>query len=404
MLAACRRTPTTAAAPWFLLCAMLSMYADAAETPALTLLRDIKSLQAKHSFLAPELLPPLIKLGQLYGAGQCDRAIDILDLALEVSRRKDGLFNTGQLEIYAPLVNCYVSLDLPGALDRAQQYVVRIDEQRYGKNDPRLLPTLDEAARRYEEVGLYLSARKLHLRAVEIARRSTGPDDVSLVKPLRGIARAFRLEYAYGLALPDLAPGSYVAPELVSSATFDGGRTRLDRFGQRALETAVGILRKHSDTHPEEYHETLLELGDWHQLADHRNSALKPYRELWRALDARERAADPGVRTDLLDQPQALLGGHNGTGRLRRPPADVSRLQKYTVDIDYAVTRDGRVEDVTVVESNAPRDIEIRIVRDFKHTRFRPRFEGGEPVATQDLYQRQNFYKPRPATTTVAAK
>jgi tetratricopeptide (TPR) repeat protein len=380
---------------------MVLANADAAETPALKLLRNIQSIQSKHPFLAPELLPPLIELGNLYGAGQCDRAIDILDLALEVSRRNEGLLSPGQLEIYEPLLSCYITLDLAGELDRAQQLVVLIEEQRYGKRDPRLLPALDAAARRYEEVGLYLSARKMHRRALEIARRASGANDLSLVKPLRGIARAFRLEYTYGLAAPDLTHLAYEAPEIVSSAQFDAARTRLDRYGQRSLERAVEILSHHTDTHAAEYHETLLELGDWHQLADHHNSALKSYRALWRALHAQDGAIG---RADLLDTPEALPGGHTGKARLRRPPIDDDRLQKYTVDLDFDVTREGRVKDVRVVESNAPRDLQMKIVRDFKQTRFRPRFDAGEPVDTADLYQRQNFYKPRPVTATLAAK
>jgi tetratricopeptide (TPR) repeat protein len=380
---------------------MVAIRAEAAETPALKLLRNIQTLQAKHSFLAPELLPPLLELGQLYGTGQCDRAIEILDLALDVSRRHEGLFNPGLLDIYTPLLSCYITLDLPAALDRAQQYVVLIDEHRYGKHDPRLLPTLEQGAQRYEEVGLYLSARKLHRRALEIASRTAGENDLSLVKPLRGIARAFRLEYTYGLAVADYAHVTYEAPELVSSASFDPARTRLDRLGRRSLERAVEILRKHTDTHAGEYHDTLLELGDWHQLGDHRNSALKSYRELWKALHGGESPSDPRA---LLDTPQALLGGHAGNTRLRRPPADTDRLQKYTVDLDYAVSRDGRVRDVKVVESDAPKDVEMRIVRDFRQTRFRPRFASGEPVDTAELYHRQNFYKPRPATSTLAAR
>jgi hypothetical protein len=42
---------------------MVLANADAAETPALKLLRNIQSIQSKHPFLAPELLPPLIELG-----------------------------------------------------------------------------------------------------------------------------------------------------------------------------------------------------------------------------------------------------------------------------------------------------------------------------------------------------
>ena len=138
-----------------------------------------------------------------------------------------------------------------------------------------------------------------------------------------------------------------------------------------------------------------------HLHVHHRKSALKSYRALWHSLHAGEASVG---RTDLLDTPEALLGGHAGNVRLRRPPTNHDGLAKYTVDLDFDVMRDGRVKDVRVVESNAPKDLQMKIVRDFKHTRYRPRFDAGEPVDTTDLYQRQNFYKPRPVTATLAAK
>lgn len=408
MLAACRRTSTTAVALSCLLCAIASTCVSAAETPALKVLRNIQSLQGEHGFLAPELLPPLVELGQLYGAGQCDRAIDILDLALEVSRRKDGLFNPQQLEIYAPLLNCYLTLDRPADLDRAQQYALLIEEQRYGHDDMRMLSALDEAARRYEQGGLYLSARRLHRRAVDIARRGAGENDLALVSPLRGIARAFRLEYAYGLAEPDVEDIPHSAAEIISFATFEGMNTRLDLPGERSLKRALDILRSHPDADPETYHDTLLELGDWHQLANQNRTATRVYRELWRALDTSEPTAEAARNLELLSAPSPIMARHHAGSRLRRPPSDVDRYQKYTVDLKYAVTREGRVKDISVIESNAPRDIEIKLARDLKLTRHRPRFLDGEPVDTADLHHRQNFYSPRRvkpiANTQVAAK
>lgn len=68
------------------------------------------------------------------------------------------------------------------------------------------------------------------------------------------------------------------------------------------------------------------------------------------------------------------------------------------MDLDYTVTRDGRVEDITVSESNAPRGIEMNVVRDLRVTRFRPRFLDGEPVDTAGQHHRRNFYAPRRAT------
>ena len=408
MLAARRRTHTTAVALSFLTCVIASTCVVAAETPALKILRNIQSVQGQHGFLARELLPPLVELGQLYGSGQCDRAIDILDLALEVSRRNDGLFNPQQLEIYQHLLNCYLTLDRPADLDRAQQYALMIDEQRYGQNDMRMLPTLEEAARRYEQGGLYLSARKLHRRAVDIARRNAGDDDLALIGPLRGIARAFRLEYVYGLAMPDVEDIPYSAAEIVSYATFNGTDTRLDPLGERSLDRAVDILRNHPDADPEVFHDTLLELGDWHQLASQHRTALRVYRELWRVLNTAEPTADASRNLELLSNPSALVARHRTGVRLRRPPADVERYQQYTVDLKYTVTREGRVKDIAVIESNAPRDIEIKVARDLKQTRYRPRFLDGEPVDTADLHHRQNSYSPRRmkanANTQVAAK
>jgi tetratricopeptide (TPR) repeat protein len=402
MLTARRRIPTTAATLSFLLCAMFSAGAYAAETPALKILRHLQSLQGQHGFLAPELLPPLIELGQLYGAGQCDRAIEMLDLALQVSRRKDGLLNEGQLQIYEPLLNCYITLDRPVELDRAQQYVVLIDEQRYGRDDLRMLPTLEQGGRRYEEVGLYLSARKLYRRAIEIASRAAGENALSLVGPLRGIARAFRLEYAYGLGVADFTYLPYESAEIVSYATFDGVNTRLDSFGERSLERAVAILRNHPDADPNVRLETLLELGDWHQLADHRRDALRTYREAWQTLRSDDgRYAIRNV--EVLDRPAALVTRHQSGTRVRRASAELDRFEKYIVDLDYAVTRDGRARDVVVIESNAPKRIEIQITRDLKSTKFRPRFVDGEPVDTAGMHQRQKYYSTQLAKPTKLA-
>jgi tetratricopeptide (TPR) repeat protein len=399
-----RRRIATAAILSFLLCALFPAGAHAVETPALKILRNLQSLQGKHGFLAPELLPSLLELGQLYGAGQCDRAIDMLDLALEVSRRKEGVLDPEQLQIYEPLMNCYVTLDRPADLDRAQRYVVLIDEQRYGRNDLRMLPTLEQGGRRYEEVGLYLSARKLYRRAIDIASRKLGKNDLSLVGPLRGIARAFRLEYAYGLAVHDFTYMPYESAEIVSYANFDGVDTRLDPYGGRSLERAVAILRAHPDADPNVLVETLLELGDWHQLGDHPRDALRVYRQAWQALNS-DPARNEIRNIEVLDRPAALVARTNTGTRVRRPPADLERFQKYIVDLDYSVTREGRARDVVVTESNAPRHIEIDMARDLKATRFRPRFVDGEPADTAGMHQRQNFYSTQPAKpTTLASK
>jgi tetratricopeptide (TPR) repeat protein len=367
-----------------LLYLVFSSCAGAADSPALTLLRDIQRIHASGGRMAPEQVLPLLELGRIYSGGQCEYAIEMLDLALAVSRRNEGLFNPAQIEIFEPLMNCYVHLDLPTEMQRAQHHLVRIDEQRYGPQDVRLLSTLDEGARRYEQVGLYLSARSFHRRALEIARRALGDRDLSLVRPLRGMARAFRLEYVYGLALPDVNAPLSETYGLRSLATFDERvGIRLDGLGRRSLEQAVVILRDHpeADIDIDERFGTLLDLGDWYQITGNRREALRIYRELWNQ-----------GQSELLSEAQPLFVRRESSVALRRPPVDADARKKYVIDFAYTVTRDGRATDISIVESNAPTGFATRAMRDLKHTRFRPRFVDGEPVDTTGMHQRQSYY------------
>jgi tetratricopeptide (TPR) repeat protein len=360
---------------------------SAEETAALRLIRSVEALRAQYGRYAPETLPPLIELGKLYGAGQCEYAIDILDLALEVSRRAEGVLSSRQLEIYQPLIHCHVTLDWPAELRNAQQYVLLINESLYGRNDPRMLPVLEQAARRYEDVGLYLSARKLHRRALDITRDATGRNDLTLVPFLRGMARAFRLEYAFGLAAPDLADVRYETSNVRSGAFLGPRDIQLDRLGERSLARAVAILRSHPEASRNDRIETLLELGDWYQLAGNHDKALRAYREAWQEIDA-----SGGADSDLLRTATPLLFRLRTGTSLRRPPRGRTDYRRYTVDMDYAVTTNGSVRDVTVLESNAPRRVQQDAVDDLRYIRHRPGFIAGEPVESIGLHYRQNIY------------
>ncbi len=368
--------------------ALFAASAVAEESATLKLIRNVQALQKEHGSYAPEVLPPLVKLGQLYGAGQCVHAIDMLDLAVEIGRRSEGLLSPKLLEVYDPLIGCYLTLDQPAELGRAQRIVVLINEAQYGYNDPRMLPVLAEGARRYEEAGLYFSARRLHRRAIEVASHAAGRDDLSLVAPLRGMARAYRLEYTYGLAVPDIADDEYLGSKLRSNAGSPIGALRFDRLGERSLEQAVKILRKHPDGVRSDLVDTLLELGDWHQLAGHREEAVDVYREAWHALNAED-----APESNLLRNAFPLRFRMRNGVPLRRTPLASESYEKYTIDLAYNVTSDGKVHDVQVVESNAPRRMIPRVIEDLKYTVHRPRFENGEPVDEEGLIYRRNVYE-----------
>lgn len=379
-----RASQSLAIGAYVVLCAMLlSASADAEESAALKLVRSVQALQAKHGSYAPQVLPPLIELGTLYGAGQCEHALEILELALDISHRADGLLNAEQLPIYHTLMNCHLTLDLPGELARAQRYVTLIQETQYGRDDPRLLQAMEEGARRYEEAGLYLSARRLHDKTLELVRSAGGDNDLRLVPALRGMARAYRLEYTFGLALPDVIEP---AGRSTSMRSLAAEQVRYDPRGESALEQAVAILRRHPEARAERI-DTLVELGDWHQLADQQRSAMNAYREAWRELHSGE-----VPETDLFQHAKPLLSRARNSVALRRAPLEDPSLRKYTIELGYRVTSSGRVEDVAVVESNAPRDLTQGAISDMRRMPHRPRFENGQPVEESGLQYRRNIY------------
>jgi tetratricopeptide (TPR) repeat protein len=352
------------------------------------LLLRIEATEKEHGHVARELEAPLFELGKLYvSAEQCPNAIPILRQAASLSQRLDGVMNPRQLRVYEPLSECYVALDMVRDLARVQEQVLLVRENAYGKDDVRMLPALARAGEWYERAGDYQSARDLYSRAIRIARKAGGDQDVRLVIPLRAMARTYRLEMQYEQ---------------------EGLRGRaLDAQGQRTLERAARIVRvpptsapstfTHASTNGTNVNtveidahlriDTLLELADWYQMAGAFRDAVRVYKEAWQATVASGRSG-----SDLLGEPQPILYRAAVGIALRRPPPDREKLKHYWIDFDFTVTRFGEVTDVVAKSDAAPRDLQLSIAENLKRTHFRPRFADGEAVDTSGVQIRQGVW------------
>lgn len=336
------------------------------------LLLRIDSIEKEHGHVARELEMPLFELGKLYvSADQCQNAIPILRQAIALSQRLDGVMNPRQVRAYEPLSECYVSLDMVRDLARAQEQVLLVRENAFGKDDARMLPALAHAGDWYEQAGDYQSARDVYLRAIKIARKAGGDQDARLVLPLRAMARTYRLEMQY-------------EQEALR------GRA-LDAEGQRTLERAARIVRAQAvDSDTTLRIDTLLELADWYQMSGAVRDALKVYQEAWQtAVDAGRSGAE------LLGEPQPILYRAAVGIALRRPPPDRDKMKHYFVDFEFTVTRFGEVNDVAAKSANAPRDLQLGIAENLKRTHYRPRFVDGEAVDTPGVRIRQGVWVAR---------
>jgi tetratricopeptide (TPR) repeat protein len=353
-----------------------------------SLLETIKQIQGDTGGFSSTLVRPLWDLGILYVQwDRCVEAVAVLEQAARLKRADEGFFTTSQLELFDLMQECQIALGAMPDFQRIQQYRLLITEKTFGRG-PEALPMLSQIAAWYEEAGLYISARVLYSGQIDLIKRAGGRKDVRLVEPLRGIARAYRLEYAYGLNSADLLlnRGGWMH----SDAKLQIPYTRLDYTGEASLVRALRILEEAPAEHQGKLVETLIDLGDWYLVGERRDEAIRMYKQAWEISTQIEGA------TALFSGPEPVPFRTSLGVPLRRPPKDRSEFDQFWADLDYTVGRDGRVQDVEVLETNASRSTRWKLVENLSNTRHRPRFEDGEPVATPHVQKRQRVWVQKP--------
>lgn len=354
--------------------------------------RALRIVEENEGGYSRGVIEPLHGLGTTYFEnGQYQNAAESLRRAVDVSRKLDGLFNVQQLPLVEALIDSYVALDQVADVDREQQYALRVSENAYGRNDPRMLPELARSADWCETTGRYRMARQAHARRLDIVGRTAGKRDPGVVPPLRGIARSYVNEYLYGSQEADQNGRDY-NPALAATigGLQPGGNeparvVRLDPEGEEALELALAVLEGRPDQISLRA-ETLLDLGDWYQLGGDNQDAKRTYRDAWTAF-----SAPGGPGTALMSAP-APLYYKAPSSSVRRPDQDEDEVAERFVEVLFTVTPEGRVTDARVFATDASESQERSVTTALRRSRYRPRFVDGNPVATTDVRHRQVMY------------
>jgi len=346
-------------------------------------LRSVEILDAAGGNADRQLLLPLQGLGVTYLAMKqyVDAAL-ILKRAVDLSRNVDGLFNAEQLKYLEPLIASYVALERTADAEKEQQYALRVAESAYGKTDARMLEPLDRCARWLEDVGRYASARTLHQRALEIAVTSGGKDSALIVRPLEGIARAYRLEFLNGTDTPPEEDNSF-ASNTGAFRMEPSNTQRLNADGERLLRQALIIIDKQQPVDHKQRGETLIELGDWYLSGGAAVKGIETYREAWKELVLADATAP-------LEAPR-LIFYKGPSSSTKRSTLDPDSAEPHYVELNFAVTKEGRTGNITVAGSDSPEAMQKAVISSMKKARYSPRFENGQPVETQGVTYREKL-------------
>jgi len=338
--------------------------------------RTLRILQAKSTIADKQQIRPLHGLGVSFlGANDPESAVVALKRAADLSRNTDGLFNINQVEFIDALIDAYEASGRYPEAEKESLYAMRVEEAAYGRSSIKLLDRLDKLARWYEAARRYTSERNVYERALGILAKNAPTNDLRLVPPLRGIARAFRLETFYGVEGAD------------TGATFNtgGGGANAPMFsdpsqqrrGESSLNTALGVIEANQPVNQQLRGEVLIDLGDWYLISNAMRRALESYADAWKALASVS-------NTRLLESPR-ILAYRPSISSVDRSQLDPAEAVIKTVTLQFKVDRDGRIDEVTSPTTDVPEAILRNSMASMKRARYAPRVENGAAVLTEDV-------------------
>lgn len=336
--------------------------------------RTLRILQAKSTIADKQQIVPLHGLGVAFLANKDpESAVVALKRAADLSRNTDGLFNVNQIEFIDPLVDAYAATGRYAEAEKEAQYALRIEEAAFGRNSVQLIDRLDKLANWYEFNRRYTSQRNVYDRALGILARGAPENDMRRVEPLRGIARAYRLEAFYGAEGAD--SGSTFNNSGTGAPVFPDGSQQ--RRGEASLLAALALVDANSPVDLKVRGEVLTDLGDWYLVSNSLRRAYDSYAEAWKALAAVD-------QTRQLAQPR-VLAFRQSISSVDRSQLDPAEAVTKVVELRFMVDRDGRVDRVTSPTTDVPDAILRSVMTSMKRSRFAPRIENGLAVPTEDM-------------------
>ena len=353
--------------------------------------RTLRILQAKSTIADKQQIRPLHGLGVSFmGARDPESAVVALKRAADLSRNTDGLFNINQVEFIDDLIDAYEATGRFAEADKESQYALRVEEAAYGRNSVKLLNRLDKLALWYEASRRYTTERAVYDRALAILARNAPENDLRRVQPLRGIARAFRLEAFYGVEGADTG-ASFNSANAGAQVFADGTQ---QRRGEASLTAALDAINSNTPVNEQMRGEVLADLGDWFLISNALRRAYDSYAEAWKALSSANNTAP-------LEKPR-VLAYRPSISSVERSQVDPAEAVVKVVELHFKVDRDGRIDEVTSPTTDVPENIVRNSVASMKRSRYAPRIENGLAVPTDDVvfYERVLVKVQSPETET----
>ena len=355
----------------------------------------IEAIEQRKNRYDLALVRPLVVLGDaLAGVGDSQGAFGAYDRALHITRVNRGLHHPRQAHIVYREAALLARLDDRQTANSRHEYAYGVLLRAYGGDNPSLLPGLFTLADWYMSNYNIFSARALYEHAAKLSAFRLASDHPARVRALRGVAATYRNErfppFYTRRREQQSTLGSYAGFQYRTSYN-----TSVNSFarGERALIEVINILQERDGGTGEEVAKALLELGDWFLMFEKQARATSLYRRVWELLQSK-----PDLLATTFEAPTPLyLAFPSDPEKPKSAQADnaLSGAVELSIDIDPR----GFVSRIETLRAQ-PKDLmDFKVRRAVKRARYRPAFDGQQPLASQDIRITHTFVYYRSAQT-----
>lgn len=337
-----------------------------------------------------DIAEPLLGLGlALQSEGRHGEAIDHFKRGVHLMRINDGLYSPGQI----PLVQGEIASLIARAdylqADERQRYLYRVQLHNRDSGEPLAAAFMQHANWQLEAYRLGIGGEDylrlmdtwdLYRRALEDVRTREGEASPNLMPPLQGMLST---QYLIASYIPQPQPEAFGEDLRMRHDLYRFTAYQHDSYqkGTSILAAMHGVqLEQPADRQRSVGAARILAaLGDWHLWHGERTDALRAYAGAIAELGALE---DAQTEVDALFGAPVAIPDLDGLRPL--PPEAPSGPD--SVQLQFSVTDSGRVVDVERLDDNDALDGRAyQLMRKLRKTRFRPRFEAGQPAGTEQI-------------------
>ena len=336
----------------------------------------IDILEDNYDRLDKQLVNPLkgLAAAQL-GNERPDLALRTYSRAVHITHVNEGPHNMDQVELLESVAETNLRLGLTDEARDAHEKIYSLNERFYRSNMLALVPSLIRRAQWQHRTGYFNDERTTYRRVIRILEDRKGKNDPSLVEPLMQLGRSYEFIDRHSTAVPQ-------STDAINAEIY--------------FKRAVRIAEENPEVDWMQLADAKLALGDYHMKRQSAPSARKVYREVWELLSEEDERLEHRARVLENLNPLRLGDLPDFAGEATpadRIASDVD-LREGSVALRYSVTLRGRVTDVELIEFEpAEFDNLLRETQRELRTRFyRPRFADGQPVNTGNQVLTHRFY------------